>query len=227
MHPEVDIQRLTVAAVAALTAVVYAWRDAREQRFLVAPVALAIAVLVGLGIVEPVVAYGLLCLTMVSVYLVREERAHRRRVASLAPRPAVDAVPTVWIVSAAASAFMLTPYVLFAQQRAAALLVGACALVMAAIAWRIASAPVELDGDDVRSERMRDRASRLRRAGLTAVLAIGIVFVFISFVNSELRVLMPVQRVFLFASFLAWTSLWVWVSWYVGRLDRASCSAAS
>ena len=227
MNPEVTIQRLAVAAVCALAAVVYAGRGTREQRLVVAPVALAIGVLVGLGIVAPVVAYGLLCLTMVSVFLVREERTRRRRVASLAPRPAVDAVPIVWIASAATSALMLTPYVVFGQQRAAALLVGACALVTAAISWRIASAPIELEGTDIRSERLRDRASRFRRAGLTAVLAIGIVFVFISFVNSELQVVMPVERIFLYASLVAWASLWAWVAWYVHRLDRLSCAAAS
>lgn len=227
MISEVVLQRIVVVAMAGLTVVQYFGWGTRERRLLVAPVALVIGVLVGLGAVPPVVGYGLLCLAMVSVYLVREEHARRRRVASLAPRPMVDAVPMVWIASAAASAFMLTPYVVFAEQRAAALMVGACALVMAAIAWRIASAPVELTGTDVPLERVRDRVWRSRRAGIAAVLAIGIVFVFISFVNAELTVVMPVQRVFLLVSLLGWAALAAWVAWYVHRLDRLSCSASS
>ncbi len=227
MYSEAFVERLAILAIAVLAAAVYAVRGTREQRFVVPPVALVIAVLVGFGFVAPVIAYGLLCLAMVSGYLVREERARRRRVASLAPRPAVDAVPTIWIVSAAASALMLTPYVVFAEQRAAALLVGACALVMAAIAWRVASAPEQLAGLNIQLERMRDRAWRSRRAGITAVLAVGIVFTFISFVNAELPVVMPVQRTLHLASFVLWVALCAWAAWYVHRLDRLSCSASS
>ncbi len=121
---------------------------------------------------------------------------------------------------------MLTPYVVFGEQRAAALMVGMCALVMAAIAWRVASAPVHLAGGDVQLERIRDRVMRSRRAGITAVLAVGIIFVFISFVNAELPVVMPVQRIFHVASLVMWAALWAWEAWYVHNLDRSSCSAS-
>ncbi len=229
MQSEEFLQRLVVSVVAVLAAVVYAsgWGPGTLSRFIVAPVALVIAVLVALGIVPPVVAYGLVCLALVSVYLLREEHARRRRVASLAPRSAADVVPTVWVLCAAASALMLTPYVVFGEQRAAALMVGICALVMAAIVWRIASAPVQLAGGDIQSERMRDRAMRSRRAGITAVLAVGSIMVFISFVNAELPVVMPVQRIFHLASFVVWVALWAWETWYVHHLGRASCSASA
>ena len=226
MDGQVFLERFAVGALAALVALVYAVRGTREQRFVVAPFAVAIGLLVALRTLAPVVAYGLLCLAMVSVYLLREERVQRRRVASLAPRAAVDAAPAVWIVTAAASALMLLPYIVLAQQRAAAVMVGVCTLAMAAIAWRISSAPVQLTGTDIELERARDRAYRSRRAGLTAVLAVGIVFVFINFVNAELRVVMPVQHMFVVVSLLLWAGLWSWVAWYVHRLDRVTCAAS-
>ncbi len=222
MESQAIDQRLAVAALALLAVVVYTGWGLREQRFIVAPLALVIGALVFFGIVPAVIGYGVLCLAMASVYMIREERARRRRIASLAPRPAVDVIPAIWIATAAASALMLIPYVVFAQERAAALMIGFCALLMAAIARQIVSAPLQLTGVDAQSERIRDRAMRLRRAGITAVLAVGIVFVFISFVNGGLPIVMPVQRTLNFASFALWAALWAWVTLYVRQIDRAS-----
>lgn len=114
----------------------------------------------------------------------------------------------------------------FGEQRAAALMVGICALVIALIAWRIASAPVHLAGEDIQAERMRDRALRTRRAGNTAVLAVGSIFVFITFVNAELPVVLPVQLIFNLTSLVVWAALLAWKAWYVHNLDRSSCSAS-
>jgi hypothetical protein len=105
-------------------------------------------------------------------------------------------------------------------------MVGICALVMAGIAWRIASAPVQLRGDDVQSERLRDRASRSLRAGMSAVLAIGSIFVFLSFVNASLPTVPPLQRMLPLVSFVTWAALWAWVMLYWRRLNRLTCAAS-
>ena len=131
-------------------------RTSALSRFSVAFIALVVAVLVFVPIVSPVAGYGVLCLALVSVFLfdlLREEHTRRRRVASLTPRPAAEPVPSVWVAIAVASVLMLAPYVILGEQRAAALIVGACAFVMAGIAWRIASAPMQLEGEDIQTER--------------------------------------------------------------------------
>jgi hypothetical protein len=197
------------------------------SRFLIASVALVIAALTILRVISPVVAYGALCLALVSVFLfdlLRAEHARRRRVASLAPRPAAEVVPTVWVAIAVASVLMLAPYVIFDQQRAAAFMVGICALVMAGIAWRIASAPVQLKGLDIQSERMRDRASRFKRAGLSTVVAVGSIMVFIGFVGFDSPAELPWQRILHVVAFVTWTGLLAWVMLYWRRLERLSHS---
>lgn len=222
-----DSDRLAVGAVALLGTVVHVVRGSRASRFVVAPILLVIAVLVVVGIVAPVVAYGLLCLALASAYLFGQERARGLRVASLAPRPAVEVIPGIWIGCAAASVVLLVPYVALAQERAAALLIGACTLLMAAIAWRVASAPEHLAGEDIRAERMCDRAFRSKRVGLSAVIAIGNVFVFLSFVNAELAVVTPIQLYFHRISFVAWIALLAWQVLYVSHLERVSRLASS
>ncbi len=242
MHIPVT-ERLAVGALAALATIVYARSGLREgsrttasalARYIVAAVALAIAILLAFDKVPAVVSYGLLCLAMVSIYvddLLQEEHARRRRVASLAPRPVADAAPTAWIVIAAMSPLMLAPYIVLREQLTAALMVAVCVLVMATIAWRLASAPVQLAGENLQLERMRDRVWRSKRAGITAVLAVGIVFVFISFVNAGLSVVTAVQRDLGLLSQVMWAvlALWVmaWIAWYQRRLSRSSCSASS
>jgi hypothetical protein len=226
-----------VSAVASLVIICNVVLGVRERRgdaasalsrFVVAFIALVIGVLVVLHVALPVVGYGLLCLLLVSYQLfdqLQDEHARRRRVASLTPRPAAEAVPTIWVAVAAASVLLLAPYVTLGEQRAAALIVGICALVMAGIAWRIASAPVQLKGADIRSERMRDRASRFRKAGLSAVVAIGSIFVFIGFVNADLAVVTPLQRILLNVSFATWIGLLAWVMLYWLYLGRRLSSA--
>jgi hypothetical protein len=226
-----------VSALAVLGAIINAVLGLRSghcdaasafSRFVVASVALVIAVLAVVRVASPAVAYGMLCVAFVSSYLFdqfREERVRRRRVASLTPRPEAEAVPTVWVAIAVASVLMLAPYVILGEQRAAALMVGICALVIAGIAWRIASAPVQLTGADIRSERMRDRASRILRTGVSATVAIGSVFFFISFVNSSLAAVLPLQGILRNVSFVAWSGLMAWVMLYWFYLGRQSCPA--
>lgn len=234
-------QRLAVCAMGVLMAVVYgttailgqrirgrcATSGSVPARYATAALGLALALLVGFRIIPAATSYALLCLALTGIYavdLLQDEHTRRRRVASLAPRAAIAAVPALWVAIAALSSLMLTPYFSFPDQRFAAIVVGVCVLAMAAIAWRIASAPVQLSGEDLQSERIEDRTSRLTRAGITAVLAIGIVFVFISFVNADLAVVAPIERIFNFVSLGMWLALWIWEMLYVRNISRSLCS---
>ena len=237
MHLGTDFLGLTVSAFVALAAIIYLGIGLRMRRrdelsalprFIVAFVGLALATLVLLGTIEPTVGYGVLCLALVWVYLfdlLRAEHARRRRVASLTPRPVAEAVPIVWIAITVASVLMLAPYVIRAEQRDAALMVGICVLAMAGIAWRIASAPVQLKGEDIQFERVRDRASRSRKSGMSAVVALGSVMVFIAFVNVSLPAVLPWQRILYLVSLVTWAAVWAWVALYWRHLDRLSRSA--
>lgn len=237
VHVETSLQSLAISAVAVFGAIVYlniglrmrrCDKASARSRFLIAFVALVLAALVLLGIIAAVVGYGVLCLALASVYLFdlfQEEHARRRRVASLTPRPVADAVPTVWVAITVASVLMLAPYVILAEQRTAALMVGTCVLAMAVIAWRVASAPVQLKGEDIQFERVRERASRSRKAGMSAVVALGSVMVFVGFVNVGLPAVLPWQRTLYLVSLLTWASVWAWVALYWRHLDRLSCSA--
>jgi hypothetical protein len=227
-----------ISAIAGLVAIVHVVIGIRMRscdttsalsRFVVALVALAIAVLVFVSGISPMAGYGMLCLALVGVFLfdlLREEHTRRPRVASLTPRPAAEAVPSIWVVIAVASVLMLAPYVILDEQRAGALMVGVCAFGMAGIAWRIASAPVQLDGEDIQTGRMRDRASRSQKAGLTAVLAIGSIFLFISFANAGLPAALPWKWILFIVSFVTWAALAAWVTLYWRHLDRLACAAA-
>ncbi len=231
-------EALAVGAVAGLTVIVHAVAGIRERRcdtasalahFVVALSALVLAFLILIRVVSPVVGYALLCLALTGhplFDLLQDEHMRRRRVASLAPRPVAEVVPTIWIAIAAASVAMLAPYVILGEQRSAALIVGICAFVMAGIAWRFASAPIQLHGEDIRYERTRDRASRTRKAGLTAVIAMGSIMVFIMFVNSDLPVVLPLQRIFVGVSFFTWAASAVWVILYCRYLYRLSPAAS-
>lgn len=238
MNPHTFTFALVFGAVALLSAAVHVVLAVRVGRrstasafalFAVAAVSLAVAVLVVLRAVSPIVGYAVLCLSLASFQLfdlLQDEHARRRKVASLAPRPAAETVPAIWVGVAAASVLMLVPYVLHGEERAAALVVGICALVMAGIAWRIASAPVQLYGEDVRAERLRDRASRSRKAGVSAVIAIGCIYAFMSFANSGLPAVLPWQRLLLAVSLAVWAALGASVVLYSRYLDHLSRTAS-
>ncbi len=217
MHYQPTIAIIVIDAFALLAAVSYGrsgWRELRcdppfaPGRFAVSFVAVAIAVLVGFRVLLPVVGYAILCLALVSVYVydaVLEERTRRRRVASLTPRSGIDWQLIVWIAVSTLSIALLSPYIVLDEYRVPALIVALCSLVMSGIAWRIATAPVQLEGDDIAAERRRDRFRRIRKTGLASGLAIGIIFVFTSFVNADLRspmqIQFTVQSIAFFASF--------------------------
>jgi hypothetical protein len=227
-------QNLAIAATALVVTAVFAIRGIRSRRcdpvwarasFVIASVAFAIGAAVLLQVVSAVIGYSLVCLALAGFQLAdllqdEHARARRRRVALLAPRPAAEVAPTVWVALAAASVLPLVPYLVLNEERAAAAIVGTCALAMAAIAWRIASAPVQLYGEDVRSERLNDRKSRTRKAGVTAVVAMGSIMVFISFVNYSLPAVLPLQRTLFSVSWWTWALSGVSVILYCAYLGR-------
>lgn len=230
------IQNLMIAAVAFLAAVIYGILGNRNRHgdppyarafFITALVAFIIACLVFSQVVSPVVGYSLLCLALAGFQLAdllqdEHARARQRRVALLAPRPAAEVVPTVWVALAAAAGLMLTPYVILDQQRVAAGIAMVCAFLMAGIAWRIASAPRQLFGQDVRYESMRDRRSRARKAGLTATVAMGSIMVFITFANYDLHTVVPLLRTLQGVSWWMWALSGVSLIVYCTYLGRQS-----
>jgi hypothetical protein len=182
-------------------------------------------------IISPVIGYSLLCLALAGFQLAdllqdERARARQRRVALLSPRPAAELIPTIWVALAVAAALMLAPYVILDKQRFAAVIVAICAFVMAGIAWRIASAPRMLFGQDVRYERMRDRYFRARKSGLTAVIAMGSIMVFTVFVNYDLHTALPLLRTLQSVSWWTWALSGVSLILYCMYLGRQSSSTS-
>lgn len=106
----------------------------------------------------------------------------------------------------------------------AAVIVGACTLSMAAIAWRLASAPLQLTGDDPAKERIEERASRALRSGMSCVLAIAIIFVFSSFSLKGVTSGLPIEHEILTLSFAMWIVIGlatVLYAWSIKRSLRA------
>ncbi len=231
-------QNLTIAGVAVLASLVYGILGIRNRHcdppyarafFVTAFVAFVIALLVVSQVVSPVVGYSLLCLALAGFQLAdllqdEHTRARQHRVASLAPRPAAEVVPPGWVGLGVAAGRMRTPYVILDEQRVAATIVMICAFLMAGIAWRIASAPRKLFGEDIRYERMRDRCSRTRKAGLTAITAMGSIMVFTVFVNFDSHRVLPLLRTLQSVSWWTWALSGVSLILYCTYLGRQSSS---
>lgn len=223
------MQRAVVAGVALLCGGVYLGLtrscgvESRAARIVVGIGALVTAPAVWFSLLQPVIGYAFVCLLMVlafAVDLAVEERTRSRRSAPLQPRARAELVPAFWSLVATASAAMIVPYAIAATERAAAVTVGICALLMAGIAWRIACAPTHLTGSDPQRERIAERASRALRSGVTAALAVAIVFVFSSFENQVAAIVTPAQHFVNAISFIAWIVLWLWAMLYAWSLKR-------
>lgn len=239
-HPATFDPSLPVAVVGFLAAIVYAIFAIRNRHcdppyarasFVTASVAFFIALFVLLQLVSPVIGYSFLCLALAGFQLAdllqdEHARARKRRIALLAPRSVAEVVPTIWVALAVGAGLMLTPYVVLDKQRVAAVIVAICAFIMAGIAWRIASAPRQLFGEDVRYERVRDRYSRTRKAGLTAVIAMGSIMAFTVFVNVDLHTRLPLLRTLENVSWWTWALSGVSLVVYCMYLGRQSSSTS-
>ena len=233
MQSQLFIERIIVSAVAVFAGIVYLLAALRVKRngngsssarLAISAFAFLVAGLVALRDLDPVVGYSLTALSLVAVSiadLVRDERARGRRIAALAPRPVAEFVPTLWIGVALVSLLALVPYMHVANERIPATIAGVCVIAMAAIAWRIASAPTQLTSANPARERICEQASRVRSSGMACVLACGIVFVFVNFVNGTLPAVEGGERFWALAMFVLWAGLWAWASVYVKRLSHA------
>lgn len=143
-----------------------------------AAVLFATACACAVHIVSPVVGYALSCLALTSrsmaILLFEErERARRRRAALLEPAPRVDPVLLIWIALAASSTLLILPSLSAGSNRVSAIAVAGCCIAMVLLAWRLATAPRLLSGEDVEAELLLDRMRRIRRTGLTCIVAVG------------------------------------------------------
>ena len=166
----------------------------------------------------PVAAvYAILCLVLafrlIAGLLVEErERSRRRRAALLQRSPRVEGVLAVWIGLAATSTVLLLPSLTAGPDRISAFLVAGCCVAMAVVAWRIATAPALLSGDDVEAELLLDRTRRIRRTGLVCMVAVGSVF-FLAISAGE-------PRNFGYTGIFVWVVLGAWLIVYLRHLYR-------
>jgi len=173
-------------------------------------------------LVTPAVAYALLCLAMVGRCVadqIVEERVPRRRSAMLGRSRSIDPVLLIWIVLTAASAFELTPWLLEPAYRIAAVIVAVCVLIMVVVAWRIASAPPLLFGNDLAAEQVVDRETRTLRTGNACFLAIATVAIFDAFVGGQQGFID--HRFTIWGLLLLCAALFVWKRIYARHLTRS------
>lgn len=202
--------------------------------YLFAATGFAIAALVWLRAIAPIIGYDVLCVTPAGFYLadlLEDERERRRRVALLAPRPPVEMVPAIWIgVTALATTAPLLWFVLGSAGRvqeliAQALITWLCALAIVAIAWRIASAPMQLTGEDPHAEQLRERVLRARKAAISCAVALGIVNAFIT-VAMQTTVLAGADAEKWILQAL-WFGLIIWQFLYTYLISRSAPKACS
>jgi hypothetical protein len=168
-------------------------------------------------IFSPTVAYALLCLALacraVAYLLIEErERGRGRRAALLQRAPRVDPVLLTWIALGAASTLLLLPALLVATTRVSAVAVAVCCVAMILVAWRIATAPRLLSGDDVEAEVLLDRKRRIRRTGLVCIIAVGCASFYAAVAEGPLN---------LYAvGYVVWIALIVWLVVYLRIASR-------
>jgi hypothetical protein len=182
-------------------------------RYVLAGVSFATACALLAYAIPPTVAYAILCLVLAArciVDQIAEERAPRRRSAVLGRSRRVDPVLSIWIAFAAAATLLLIPWVLNEPNRAAAIVVAGCAAAILAVAWRIATAPPLLLGNDLEAEQVADRETRATRTGMACFFAVAAVAAFLGFNRSSLS---P-------AMLLLGFGLFGWMRIYARQLSR-------
>ncbi len=192
--------------------------DARERipavaHYILAAISFATACALLANVVPVTVAYATLCLVLAArsvVDQIAEERATRRRSAVLGRSRRTDPVLLIWIGAAAVSALALLPSVLVQADRMAAIVVTLCAATLVAAAWRIATAPPLLIGDDLEAEQVVDRETRAIRTGKACFFAIAASAMFLSFNGS------PIASAIMIGDL----GLFVWMRFYAHRLTR-------
>jgi hypothetical protein len=187
-----------------------------------ASVAFAIAGASALHLFSPVIAYALLCLAItsrlvVSLVFEERERARGRRAALLQRTAPVDPILLVWMALAAGSTLVLAPALLAASTRVSALVVVVCCIAMILVAWRIATAPRLLAGDDVEAELQLDRTRRIRRTGLVAMVSVGCVSFYAAIGEGSIQLWA--------AAFGIWIALGLWMIAYLRTASQAMATS--
>src|SRR5579862_9016170 len=127
-------------------------------------------VMAPLGLISAVpyvLPYALSCLAMAAAILLSYlnfKRATERRIAPLVRRTAWASLPPLAIVATAVCVLGAGAFAAFPQYRAGAVVVIVSAIVLTAIAWRVAVAPALLLGDDPQLEYIVDEHLRFCRA---------------------------------------------------------------
>jgi hypothetical protein len=161
-------------------------RKSPLPRYIVSAVGFLTAGAVLAHILAPAVAYAIVCLALVGRCVadqIAEERAPRRRTAVIGRSRAVDPTLVTWIALTAASTLALIPWLVDHTYRIAAILVAICVLTMVAVAWRVASAPPLLFGNDLEAEQVVDRETRALRTGNSCILTVATVLAFVAFLG--------------------------------------------
>lgn len=205
--------------------------DARERspalpRYIVAGVGFGTACALLAHSLAPAAAYAILCLAMVARCVadqIAEEQAPRRRSAFLGRSRRIDPVLLAWIGLAALSSLFLMPQLLEGPDRGVAIVVAACVAAMTVVAWRIASAPPVLLGNDIDAEQVVDRETRAIRTGNTCVIAVGAVGLFTAWAGFSQNV--SFDRLGYILVIIVWAGLFVWKSIYARHLSRTSLAS--
>ena len=192
-------------------------RKSPVPRFAVSAVAFLSAGAVLAHILAPIVAYAVICLALVGRCVadqIAEERAPRRRSAVIGRSRALDPVLITWIALTAASSLALVPWLMDPAYRVAAAFVAVCVLAMVAVAWRVASAPPLLFGNDLEAEQIVDRETRAVRTGNSCAITVAAVVVFVGFLGGFAHNIFAVALLALFVALFAWK----WI--YARRVSR-------
>ncbi len=193
--------------------------DARERRpaearLVVSATGFAMAVAIFFHVVSAAIGYSIISLALATRCIwdqVAEETAPRRRSTILGRHRAVDTVLLVWLALSAASMLVLVPLIGSESTRPSAIGVAVCGALMVGVAWRIASAPPLLSGDDLEAEQAVDNETRAIRTGNTCLMSVGVAAFFAAYAGA--------REPFLFA-FTAWIVLFAWKLLYARQLTR-------
>lgn len=124
-------------------------------------------------VVVPYVLYSLALAVLALSAYIQFHRSIERRVAPLARRSPLTALPPLVIAAMACSLLLTTLVAVAPGHRFDGLLVALSTLVLAVIAWRLASAPALLAGTDPQLEYAVDERVRICRARNVAMVACG------------------------------------------------------
>jgi len=166
------------------------------------------AVCCAMGLGTPALWYAAAFLTLsvgMAAAFLHVRLAATKRIALLESRSATEVVPWYWFAAATVVALGAVAWSELREPGWPAPLVCAAALASAWLAWRIATAPALLTGDDVPAERFVDEHLRFGRATAVLLFAFVEVFVFVMFDIGR-------SGTFRGSEVIAWTTAFAWLA---------------